>query len=634
MLEKMLFTIPKGKHSAAEIRNCLLAHPEIQYVSLMGLDIYGNDTDEKVPIRLLLEDIDGFMRKGMQTDGSSVLLPGIADICNGRVDLIPDKDVNWYVDYNYYNIDEITGLPVGTLRIPAFLLHNGVSSVGSRIILKRAMDVFKLGIMDAMSENPYIFNFLPFDSVDDIAELKLTSATELEFYVKTPHEVADRERLHTSQEMKEQYWKRTIGPVRTALEKTLRVLDSYVLGVEMGHMEVGGVNPEMNTGGDFGHIMEQLEIDWKYADPMQAADNDKLARNVVKDVFRFNGLDVTFMAKPVDHVAGSGKHTHFGVAAKLKDGRMVNLFSAIHPEKDFLSPIGFGALMGMLKNYEVVAPMVSNSNDSFNRLKPGYEAPVCVVTSLGRSIDAPSRNRTVLAGLIRDNANPLATRFELRSPNPKSNTYLVVAAGLLAMLDGIRAALKNRKTSAALCESISKSYGKSDFYLETERMYRVENDIFTDYSEEDRERLFGGAPRTVWEAMSVFNELPEETEVLREGNAFTEEDLESYRLACIGIWATELRDRLVPAMRSEVWSYKKLHTDENGTDLDTTRWKAIEELRNELAKDSVEKLSILSLLTEAIDSKNYDDASKLQLIASEKAALIKDVYTEYCKNVR
>ena len=40
----------------------------------------------------------------------------------------------------------------------------------------------------------------------------------------------------------------------------------------------------------------------------------------------------------------------------------------------------------------------------------GIEAPVCTV-ALGRSPLLPSRNRTVLLGLIRDKDNPLATRF-------------------------------------------------------------------------------------------------------------------------------------------------------------------------------------------------------------------------------
>lgn len=31
-----------------------------------------------------------------------------------------------------------------------------------------------------------------------------------------------------------------------------------------------------------------------------------------------NGLEVSFQAKPIPGVAGSGEHTHVGIAAKLK----------------------------------------------------------------------------------------------------------------------------------------------------------------------------------------------------------------------------------------------------------------------------------------------------------------------------
>ena len=113
---------------------------------------------------------------------------------------------------------------------------------------------------------------------------------------------------------------------------------------------------------------------------------------------------------------------------------------------EYLSSIGFGALLGILKNYDLINPFVSATNDAFDRLKPGYEAPVCVVTSLGHSSNVPSRNRTVLVGLVREIDNPASTRFELRSPNPQSNTYLVIAASYMAMLDGIRAACKAGKT--------------------------------------------------------------------------------------------------------------------------------------------------------------------------------------------
>ena len=43
--------------------------------------------------------------------------------------------------------------------------------------------------------------------------------------------------------------------------------------------------------------------------------------------------------------------------------------------------------------------------------------------------------RQVLIGLIRDIDNPLATRFELRAPNPLSNTYLVLASIYQAVVD-------------------------------------------------------------------------------------------------------------------------------------------------------------------------------------------------------
>ena len=174
----------------------------------------------------------------------------------------------------------------------------------------------------------------------------------------------------------------------------------------------------------------------KYS-PVQAVDNESQIKHIVRDVFRMNNLEVTFLAKPVFCVAGSGEHTHFGISAKLKNGKRVNLFEPADRENQFMSPVGYGGLMGMLRNYEILNPFVCQTHDAHQRLKPGYEAPVCIVTSLGRDHQTPSRNRTVLLGLIRDMKNPLSTRFELRSPNPHSNTYLVIGVGYMLMLDGI-----------------------------------------------------------------------------------------------------------------------------------------------------------------------------------------------------
>lgn len=632
-LNKMLFTIPAEKHTKEEIIGTLKAHPEVRFVSLVGIDVGGHDTDEKIPTPLFIEDMDKFLNIGVQTDGSSVVLPKIADLNNAKVDIIPDLDVNWYVDHNFKHRDRETGLPVGTLRIPSFLVHNDVSEVGSRVILRDAIKNFKEDLMEIMEENPYIFEHLPIDSVDDIEKIEITAATELEFWVKTPDDATDREQLSTAQVLKEQYWKRTTGPVRTALEEVMLVLDHYGFEMEMGHKEVGGVKAQISNSGSYDHIMEQLEIDWKYSSAMQAADNENHIKYVVRDIFRLHGLDVTFLAKPIEGVAGSGEHTHMGMAVKLKNGKRINLFAPNNPQEEYMSPIGFGALMGILKNYEVINPFVSATNDAFNRLKPGYEAPVCCVTSLGRSVELPSRNRTVLLGLVRDLSNPLGTRFELRSPNPKTNTYLVVAASYMAMLDGIKATLEAGKTPKELEASISKEYGVEDFYLEKDRVYRSERNVFDEYTQEERDEYFGQAPRTVWENLQAFKDYPEKLKVFQRDEVMTPITLASYQEAILSQWVTELHNRIVPNTMDLVRECAKCHNDSDCVDYDVVYWEKINTLRNYLGRDKLNELCLLTRIVRALDAGDYETASTLQIEMQEKVEELTNLYIIYKKNL-
>ena len=629
--DKMLFTIGPEDHSADRIKTILNEHPEVQFVSLVGIDIGGHGTDEKIPVKAFIKDIDKFLVEGVQTDGSSVVLPKIADLNNAKVDIIPDLNVNWYVDYNFDNVPQSLELPVGSLRIPSYLRHNDTFEVGSRVVLRDAVADFKKELMEILKSNPYVFEYMDLDSADEIEELIVTSATELEFWVKTPDEQSDREQLTTAQELKEQYWKRTVGPVRTALERTLNILDCYGLEMEMGHKEVGGVKAKMGHSGHYDHIMEQLEVDWKYSDALQAADNEKQVKYIVRDIFRLHGLDVTFMAKPMEGVAGSGEHTHLGLAAKLKDGRVVSMFSS-KDGKDFLNVIGYGALMGILNNYEVINPFISATNDAFNRLKPGFEAPVCTVTSMGHSVEAPSRNRTVLAGLIREAGNPLATRFELRSPNPNSNTYLVIAASYMAMLDGIRAAVNAGKTPAELEKSISKKKGEEDFYLETGREYRSEKDVFAHYTPEERDDIFGRPPETVWENITAFDKYPDKLEIFKSGGVMTDIVLESYREAIVNQWATELYNRIIPNAMDTVRSCRKLH-NESATDYDIGMWAKISAQRDKIAKNTMNKFCILKKISDALDKADYNLASQLQLEAQREIRKLIDMYSSYKRNL-
>lgn len=630
MNKDLLFTIPKKYHNKESLISIFEDHPEIKFVSLVGVDLAGNDTDEKIPSKLFLKDMDSFLHgTAVQTDGSSVVLPGIATLNNAKVDMIADLDCKWFVDYNYDFIDPLTNRPVGTLRIPCFLIHED-KAVDSRHILKNSIDTFKSNIFSLLKKYPETLNDLNI-KFDDIDDLLLTSATELEFWVKTPNDKALIEELSTSEVLQEQYWTRTKGNVRTALEQSLLYMDEYGFEPEMGHKEVGGVKAKLTSSGQFDHIMEQLEIDWKFSDAMQAADNELFIRTLVKETFRRNGLEVTFLAKPISGVAGSGEHTHLSLSLKLKDGRMINLFN---PTKNhFLSKIGYGSIMGILKNYEVMNPFISATTDSLKRLKPGFEAPVCIVTSLGQSPEVPSRNRTILAGLIRDPHNPLATRFELRSPNPFTNTYLCIASSYMAMLDGIKYALENNKTEDDLLSELSKKPGEEADYLEKSRAYRSEEDVFEDFTDSQRDEYFGVAPATVFENLSAFDKYPEKVEVLKVNSVFTDKLINSFKMATTKRWTTEITSRIIPSYTKDIRAAKQLHCCDKALDLDVSTWMTINELRHITMKDSYHRRSLFTQIKNAINESDFEKASDLQIKLDKNMSELNDLYSTYKKNL-
>ncbi|BDC03201.1 glutamine synthetase [Clostridium perfringens] len=630
MNKDLLFTIPKKYHNKESLISIFEDHPEIKFVSLVGVDLAGNDTDEKIPSKLFLKDIDSFLHgTAVQTDGSSVVLPGIATLNNAKVDMIADLDCKWFVDYNYDFIDPLTNRPVGTLRIPCFLIHED-KAVDSRHILKNSIDTFKSNIFSLLKKYPETLNDLNI-KFDDIDDLLLTSATELEFWVKTPNDKALIEELSTSEVLQEQYWTRTKGNVRTALEQSLLYMDEYGFEPEMGHKEVGGVKAKLTSSGQFDHIMEQLEVDWKFSDAMQAADNELFIRTLVKETFRRNGLEVTFLAKPISGVAGSGEHTHLSLSLKLKDGRIINLFN---PTKNhFLSKIGYGSIMGILKNYEVMNPFISATTDSLKRLKPGFEAPVCIVTSLGQSPEVPSRNRTILAGLIRDPHNPLATRFELRSPNPFTNTYLCIASSYMAMLDGIKYALENDKTEDDLLAELSKKPGEEADYLEKSRAYRSEEDVFEDFTDSQRNEYFGVAPATVFENLSAFDKYPEKVEVLKVNSVFTDKLINSFKMATTKRWTTEITSRIIPSYTKDIRSAKQLHCCDKALDLDVSTWMTINELRHITMKDSYHRRSLFTQIKNAINESDFEKASDLQIKLDKNMSELNELYSTYKKNL-
>ena len=598
---------------------------EIRFVSVAGVDLMGHETDAKIPVEVFRENIDEFLYGiAVNTDGSSVVLPGIASINNARIDMRADTSVKWWLDQNVDNIDPVTGLPVSTLKIPCFLIHHE-KAVDSRSVLKRAVEHFQQEILSLIREYPEAVAPLKI-SPGDVAAVEITAATELEFWARAEEDNLELEELSTSQELKEQYWARTQGDIRTGLERSLMTMSAYGLSPEMGHKEVGGVKSRVNKNGGARSIMEQLEVDWRFDNAMQAADNELVAKLIIRETFSQLDIDVTFLAKPMEGLAGSGEHHHMGVVLQLTNGAKLNLFSG--GEKHFLSRWGYAALMGLLHNYEITAPFIVQSNDAFRRLKKGYEAPICIVASLGRTLEVPSRNRTVLVGLIRDIGDPFATRFELRSPNPHTNTYLAMATMLQSMLDGIKWAVTNEKDEDQLLAELCKEPGEEADYLEKDRMYRSEDDVFTAYSDEERDTLFGRAPASVWENVQSFDRYPDKMSALTAGGVFTPELISSFRMAVTEKWQVELEHRIIPNFIKEIRSLSCLHQSP-GNPGDDERWEKVQTLRYQLMLSLDGKPGIFDQIHEAFAAGDDQKASNLQQTMYDAMKELRFSYHDY-----
>jgi len=233
--------------------------------------------------------------------------------------------------------------------------------------------------------------------------------------------------------------------------------------------------------------------------------------------------------------------------------------------------------------------------------------------------------------LIRDLDNPLATRFEVRSPNPHTNTYLALAAIYQGMMDGINHVIKENRQSSDLEREFSKAADESGRYLETGRMYRSEEDLFEAYDEKERNTLFGAPPATVWETIELLRNQAEKTWFLMEENIFDSRIIHSYSMAMLNQWMMELKDRILPENMEIIRSLSLIKDSEVNT-LDKERTVEILELKKELMKDQPDTSSLCTQLRQAIEKREYQKISTLQQLIEEKMEKLHKLYAVYHRN--
>lgn len=170
-------------------------------------------------------------------------------------------------------------------------------------------------------------------------------------------------------------------------------------------LEQMGIRPESS------HHEEgpgQNEIDFRYSDPLTAADNTMTFQTVVKTIAHRNGVFVDFSPKPLDNKPGNGFHINMSVKSSDSSENLCYMIA------------------GVLEKVVEMTAFLNPTEESYNRFgmakAPGY-------------VSWSSENRSQLVRV------PAAVgeyrRAELRSPDPMANPYLAFTLMIYAALNGL-----------------------------------------------------------------------------------------------------------------------------------------------------------------------------------------------------
>ncbi|MBR5113562.1 MAG: glutamine synthetase [Clostridia bacterium] len=152
----------------------------------------------------------------------------------------------------------------------------------------------------------------------------------------------------------------------------------------------------------------QHEIDFKYSDALEAADNSITFKSVVSAIAEQHGLWADFSPKPLPRCSGNG--LHINMAPHSADG------------KDYLEPF----MAGVLKHIAEITAFLNPTEASYKRLGT-FKAPKYITWS--------RENRSQLIRIPA--ASGEYKRMELRSPDSEANPYIAYSLLIYAGLDGI-----------------------------------------------------------------------------------------------------------------------------------------------------------------------------------------------------
>ncbi len=367
----------------------------IRFIDLQFTDIFGVVKSVTIPTSQLA----GALENGMWFDGSAI--EGFARTVEHDMYLVPDPGTFALVPWT--STDERTARVICWVYTPRGERFQGDPRHALDRVLKEAAS---LG---------YQYNTGP----------------ELEFFLFNGLNSSGL--LEPVQNDRASYFDHSTDTASALRRQVARTLEGMGVEFESFHHEIGP---------------GQHEIDLEVGPALRTADNVVTAKYVIKALARQNGLQASFMPKPIFGVPGSAMHTHQSLtwAAPGKNGprngggKIVpsttlpgeNAFSALNEQYN-LSATARHFIAGQLYHAKAMTVVLAPLINSYKRLVAGYEAPVYI-----------SWARVNRAALIRvPHSGPgtngrYTARLELRCPDPSCNPYLAFAVMLKAGLDGIK----------------------------------------------------------------------------------------------------------------------------------------------------------------------------------------------------
>jgi len=354
----------------------LVKENDVKFIRLWFTDVLG----QVKSFAITDKELEGALENGMGFDGSSIT--GYQDIEESDMIAMPDPDT--FAILPWRPTEKAVGRMICDILNPDKTPYEG----DPRYVLKKALERAKKMGFDHYYVGPELEYFY----------FKSDSATE----------VLD----------KGGYFDLTTLDVASDLRReTVLALEKMGIDVEYSHHEVAP---------------SQHEIDMRYKDALQMADNVITYKVVVKEIASKFGVYATFMPKPIFGQNGSGMHTHQSLFKGNK-----NVFYDAKAE-DFLSDTAHSYIAGLLKHAKEISSIFAQTTNSYKRLVPGYEAPVYIAWS--------RRNRSALIRVpLYYPGKEMATRCEFRACDPACNPYITFAAMLHAGLDGIEKGYKAPK---------------------------------------------------------------------------------------------------------------------------------------------------------------------------------------------